>query len=878
MSDANEIIELPAAAFTEQCDVERVQRPDASGPGGQAVRLGSSSAWIAHEVEVRAGWWRIRVRGAGFGYDQDALWMKLNHQRGASVLHSHRGHRIVFDIDREWDESRIDLLVDTPTLRLQLGPGKRGTVVDSVRLEPIPTPAKKPQPLPEIRAIDPHADRVIPQPQQMETAGDPLVLPEGLPLVLSPQSSARERQTARLLRDKLWDRCGIRLPIVERHDSDTPAVHLGLTSDPELADLGRPVHDRGEEAYALEVTPSGARIAGNGSAGLFHGTTTLLQLAHRGPDDGIAIPGVRIADWPALTFRGARVGLMGEEPIDLAYLKRLFEVLASFKANHVILTGLPQALRLDRYPDLAADQALTKEELAELVDHAESHFIKVGARISIAPIHWAPGKERYAHLIERAEDEEIPEGTRPNFCPQHPETRQILEDLIDEIEPLLNGDFTNTNIDEVHHIYDGGRWGVCPRCRDRDPAELFAEHVDHFRAYVEQRYGRRCIHSSTMYTREHGGEYQEMHRFAESASRDVAIDLWSDGVWRGQHPEAGPERTLHQELWQKGFERTIDLTGYDRFTVDRPEYFASRGKIATWGGTVTNYNAMDEATVAAAGHWLDYAFCFDQFWSPDSPPIFSAECLDRVRVGMERAKEIVRRVRVPSLERSEKQFAPVDLCPHFNRTAADPDGRGWLGLGPDLDLASLPTGETELAGIPFALAADHARPSCVLVSGPGGDPRLPIESGSIDIGQETRALYFLHAAGNEEAVEVVGDVGFYRIRYADGGTVETRLRRGLNIAPWIDSSLFPQIERQFGVQVGRNWHLYDARPGWLGHTRSGWRVILFIYEWINPEPQRKVAQVSLVPAPVPAKPALFALTALRAPREDIPEPEPRVFD
>lgn len=69
-----------------------------------------------------------------------------------------------------------------------------------------------------------------------------------------------------------------------------------------------------------------------------------------------------------------------------------------------------------------------------------------------------------------------------SYCPLHPEVHKVLFDLIDELAEACGAESFHVGMDEVFILSDPD----CPRCRGKDPADLFAGEVkllhEHLRA------------------------------------------------------------------------------------------------------------------------------------------------------------------------------------------------------------------------------------------------------------------------------------------------------------------------------------------------------------------------------------------------------------
>ena len=125
------------------------------------------------------------------------------------------------------------------------------------------------------------------------------------------------------------------------------------------------------------------------------------------------------------------------------------------------------ALRLKSRPELSSRYALTRDQTQRLIGLAARHGIEVIPEIeSLGHTLYITHLPRYRHLFE---------GTATHFnamCPSHPETLEILRDVLAETAEIFPSAFLHVGLDEV-------QFGKCPRCRRRTLPDwrLFADHV-----------------------------------------------------------------------------------------------------------------------------------------------------------------------------------------------------------------------------------------------------------------------------------------------------------------------------------------------------------------------------------------------------------------
>ena len=193
----------------------------------------------------------------------------------------------------------------------------------------------------------------------------------------------------------------------------------------------------------------------------------------------------------------------------------------------------------------------------------------------------------------------------------------------------------------------------------------------------------------------------------------------------------------------------------------------------------------------------------------------------------------------------EDEWRPLDLggiCNrHFGRE------HGWFG---DLPLLHLPHGREKIHGVPFQIAASSfsTKANCLIMRSShahvGMGVELPAEI-TVEIGQNARAVYFLHACGWASKQK---SFARYEFHY-NNGTVnrvlldpikgapnpqsakKERLRG--NIQDWWPSPFIPQFQsahaRHYVVTDGGDPFLYER--------------YLYTLEWINPHPEKKIKRL-----------------------------------
>lgn len=135
------------------------------------------------------------------------------------------------------------------------------------------------------------------------------------------------------------------------------------------------------------------------------------------------------------------------------------------------------SLRFDTRPELASRGAFSKQEIKEFVARAQDCGIEVIPELeSFGHMGYITKLKEYHHLFEAVEGKRF-----GAICPSHPETLEILEDLIREVSELFTSEYIHAGFDEVN-------FGSCPRCRERltkeKPWEIFAQHAETVRGIM----------------------------------------------------------------------------------------------------------------------------------------------------------------------------------------------------------------------------------------------------------------------------------------------------------------------------------------------------------------------------------------------------------
>ena len=191
------------------------------------------------------------------------------------------------------------------------------------------------------------------------------------------------------------------------------------------------------------------------------------------------------------------------------------------------------------------------------------------------------------------------------------------------------------------------------------------------------------------------------------------------------------------------------------------------------------------------------------------------------------------------VDRTPRKGFTLDLSSACNVGLADNERKtGWLGLGAEHDLSSVPTGESQLKGDLFKIGPSAIR----LASALDSDRAYP-ERVELAVGLKARSLIFLQTCAWTDRAR--RKIGAYKINYADGSSETVDLAYGFNVVAWNDP-------RSLG----------GADKVWQGRTKDGEKASLVRFAWDNPHPDKEIVSIEFSSTRTEAGPVLAAVSAM----------------
>ena len=614
---------------------------------------------------------------------------------------------------------------------------------------------------------------------------------------------------AKVLQGELQDYFGLAVKVTENQDSE-----IVLRQDAGVCG-GR------AESYTLSVSPEKVVITGRDRQGLIWGCMTLLQLSQKKETDrNIYAVCCEVEDWPTLAERGyffelsANNAWGGKQSFE--WLKRCIRRLnAYYKGN---LVGLGEAgagcFPLKRYPFIQWDRALSAEQIRELIAEARKYGMEP------YPVVEVFGHAEGLFLKHTQEDTKDLETTVVNgreiftfaeldkngkfgnaICMSHPQTREVVKDVFDSVYELFDKPhYFHIGMDEATPL------GTCPRCKDKELAQQFADYLTWCRDYLKekgvenivlwadelldhQQWPRGTANSNLQGTRGFG----EMKGGEANTVTHPAVDMIPKDLllvyWHYSGNEMRPVRFLQEKgfnVWGASWNNAKDA-----YKICRS--LAEQGASGVINTTWTFSYWRGAASLASA----------EAAWSPEKPM---------------RDFNRVERMHMDLLPPRPSEFAGTE-----SRPLALPNG---LNRGNICGKAKFPQ-ELKVGKVKYRLN------DSILAAG-GAEAQkhygVPAET-VLPVNEKCRGIAFLHGgigySSNGEKF-----LGTMTVRYADGPTIEVPLWNGRQLD---------------GVQINKNvTGLVKDAKGWTSDARPvAMKPLLFhSWEWSNPCPEKEVREIS----------------------------------
>lgn len=408
-------------------------------------------------------------------------------------------------------------------------------------------------------------------------------------------------------------------------------------------------------------------VYGTSARGLLFGLSTLLALLAHGENESCIL-----YDYPTCPVRGYRVYLPGRRNIPV--FKQMVDFLAYYRYNTIMIeiggameykrhpeineqwvkfcadvhrySGRAREIQFKTYPweknsihcDNGDGEYLTQDECRELAAYCRARGMEV---IPECPTYSHSDYMVQAHpeLRERMNDEHA-----DTYCPLHPDTYKLVFDVLDEIIDVFAPEQINIGHDELYSV------GVCPRCREKDPVDLYIDDVTTIRDYLAGKgiavmmWGEKLLKAVDAKTgRKYGGWYDEKTRngatyqipalypCAERMPSGVTFLHW---YWSFQ---TELDRVYHDHGYPMVF-GNFNALDCEHFR-ERIEWGARGGFVSNWGSNAPEYMQRNRQYFALIG--TAYALWCDDYDYDNREPYIYATFAEAYRRHYENSRNTI---------------------------------------------------------------------------------------------------------------------------------------------------------------------------------------------------------------------------------------------
>jgi len=188
-------------------------------------------------------------------------------------------------------------------------------------------------------------------------------------------------------------------------------------------------------------------------------------------------------------------------------------------------------------PEFANPSAVGAKEVRQIADACREKHIELIPQINcLGHQSWA---QRTATLLTKHPEFDETPGKYPknkgiycrSYCPLHPKVHDVLFDLIDELAKACEAKSFHVGMDEVFILADPD----CPRCKGKDPAELFAGEVKTLHAHLKKigcrtwMWGDRFLDGKATGIGKWSAATNGTHPAIDNVPKDIVICDWHYG-------------------------------------------------------------------------------------------------------------------------------------------------------------------------------------------------------------------------------------------------------------------------------------------------------------------------------------------------------------
>ena len=198
---------------------------------------------------------------------------------------------------------------------------------------------------------------------------------------------------------------------------------------------------------------------------------------------------VAFADEGGLEVPVRGLHIMSAGHNDVALCERFIREALPKEGINTLVIELDCNFQFQSHPELANKDAMDRNDVKRLVKACRDSGVKLIPQFNCLG-HQSWHQYKGALLEKYPQFDETPSLSADSqhfycrsWCPLAPGLHEIVFDLIDELADACESDAVHCGMDEVFIIADPN----CPRCRGKDPAQLFADEVIRFHDHLKSK-------------------------------------------------------------------------------------------------------------------------------------------------------------------------------------------------------------------------------------------------------------------------------------------------------------------------------------------------------------------------------------------------------
>ena len=542
---------------------------------------------------------------------------------------------------------------------------------------------------------------------------------------------------------------------------------------------------------------------------------TLMQIYDR--DLGIRLANAN--DAPSKEFRGFHLGLPHKSQIE--FVKKLCRyVLVPMRFNTLIVE-FAGGMRFDSHPEISEAwlksienfkaglqpalphsemvsnrSLLEKEDVRDLLDYARGLGIEIVPEvqswghvqyITYARPEIAEIEEKKIEVDDtRAEDARPASFYHHSYCPSLKESLDIIHDLIDEIIEVARPQrYVHIGHDEIYQV------GLCERCRKKNPADIYVEHVTHLHDYLLKKGYKTMMWSDMIHP-----EPVTVYKTAPARTRLPKDILMLDFIW---YFEDNLPIDIEDDLLKEGYKVAIG----NLYSPNFPRYESRMAKDGMIGGQTSTWVIVDEENFADNGKFFDATYLSEMLWNFENYNSKNRRTYSHL---------ISKRIQPKMRDEMREKISPLG----YKET-------------------EIPISKADALGVPADILA--ARKNSVMANGEIANP-----NGYFD------KLVFEHSSlfkAPRIAWADFYELGEYVISYEDGSRASAPVRYAANILNYKNSYADPMKPAFYRHQayVG-TWY---SDPVYEGRNEGGEDILITGFVFENPTPEKKITKIEYKP-------------------------------